>query len=68
MISHADNDIDIRATATDLYSYLIHQVRDRLLQIVNSVSHLVNSSDDGTTHLVESVLLQMLIQGQRRNG
>jgi hypothetical protein len=36
---------------------LVHEVRDRLLQIIDAVAHLVDASDNGSAHLVKSVLL-----------
>lgn len=42
---------------------LFHKVADRLLQIIYSVTHLINSTDNRRTHLVESMLLIM----SRRN-
>ncbi len=36
---------------------LFHEVAYRLFQVINPVAHLVDSSDNGGTHLVESMLL-----------
>ena len=39
-----------------LHAGLIHQLTNRFLQIINPVSHLVNSPDDSVGHLAESTL------------
>lgn len=38
--------------------YLHHEILDGLLQVVNTTTHLVYSSDDGVRHLAEPILLQ----------
>ena len=37
---------------------LLHQLADRLLEIVDSVAHLVDSADDLVRHLLEATLLR----------
>jgi hypothetical protein len=47
--------VDFRGRET--VTRLLHEVRNRLLQIINAIAHFINSPNDRSGHLVKALLL-----------